>query len=247
MAITNLLGTTWRVPVGWSAVAGYGVFYVDYEARLQIASNYTVQFYNGAQIGIGCTTNNAATQNIADRIYFSTSNSTHSIKPPAGNIRSITFWGGADLTNPDLISWLEEYGELVSIKKFTRIYSGAVAYSNGGKCFRKLQNTEYVEESTDSIIGTWYFNKTISSADFSPPGISFVCGTTTCTDMGKLVKITGETGIFLVYRLSASSVAHAYNFTTNTWENEIYRTVTFSTESASEEFIAWLRANAVKQ
>lgn len=154
MAITNLLGTTWRVPVGWSAVAGYGVFYVDYEARLQIASNYTVQFYNGARIGIGCTTNNAATQDIADRIYFSTSNSTHSIKPPAGNIRSITFWGGADLTNPDLISWLEEYGELVSIKKYTLLCSGNTAYSSNEKRFRKLLMPG-LYDADDNLVASW--------------------------------------------------------------------------------------------
>ncbi len=64
---------------------------------------------------------------------------------------------GTDLTNPNLINWLETHFMLISggeeeqpttpTRKFTRLYLGAVAITSNGRRWRKLQTTEYIEPS----------------------------------------------------------------------------------------------------
>lgn len=152
--ITDLTGTTWYIPSGWSASARYGQFYVE----------GTVNGSNTNFIAIGYNDENSLQDSIS---YLDADVGIPKTITPTNDI-TLTITGGTDATNTTLSSWLQTYGELASeettpTKKFARLYIGETVYSSNGKRFRKLQDTEYVEpsepEDTESIIGTWLLNK----------------------------------------------------------------------------------------
>lgn len=101
--ITDLTGTTWYVPSGWSITNDFGTYNVKgsisfnsstsglvedsfiqlkcYEAFSNLYLNYTISSSRGNSIG-------------SDKAF------------------TISFTGGTDVTNPDLIEWLETYGTM---------------------------------------------------------------------------------------------------------------------------------------
>ena len=101
MATTDLTNTTWAVPAGWSAKHNYGTFSVDY--------NYEYGTSSGSQTTLRIGFDNGSGDNGDNIIGFS----TESIYPATAFTIIIT--GGADATNPYLISWLESNGELQTL------------------------------------------------------------------------------------------------------------------------------------
>ncbi len=108
---TDLTGTTWKIPTGWTAEAGYGVFYVAGTAEFE-DQIFTTGY---SRLYIGYDTENA----VLDGNDYPAEN-TILVRALGYHIRdntkvmAFTFESGADVTNTRLISWLLENGELTS-------------------------------------------------------------------------------------------------------------------------------------
>lgn len=93
---TDLTGTTWNIPAGWSATAGYGIFYVEF--------TYSGETFHTMYIGYngGTSKDNYITiaEGKSNIIYLT----------PSSEL-SFTFNEGGDTS---LIDWLKENGELTS-------------------------------------------------------------------------------------------------------------------------------------
>ena len=150
--ITTLKDTTWVIPKGFIVSAGYGEFNIN-GSYIGDYSGATTKEFTSFRLGYDSYGANAN--------YFRTENAVS----PNSHSYTVTFTGGTDVTNPDLIKWLDEWGELqggeeeeptVPIKKFTRLYIGGTVASSGGKCFKRLTTEQPSEEITDLTGTTWY-------------------------------------------------------------------------------------------
>ena len=104
LKVTDLNDTTWNVPAGWEADAGYGSFSVNYTFE----DDYYTDPSDYTTLSIGYTYNR-------DEELVSTSNSiamTYAVYTDPSQSSKFTFSSGSDSTNPKLIAWLSEYGEL---------------------------------------------------------------------------------------------------------------------------------------
>ena len=101
MAITDLTNTTWEIPAGWTATAGYGQFSVNNNASSTYVNPSGTATYSQFNIGYSKTGSE-----YANTIQVGESGIGNSYPI------SITFTGGTDVTNPNLISWLEANGTL---------------------------------------------------------------------------------------------------------------------------------------
>ena len=104
--ITDLTNTTWVIPVGWSATAGYGRFSINAKVAWD---NYGTYPYNIKSFNIGYYYDLTSKAN-SIAVYYETWDNIFDI-PPNNSITELTIEGGADVTNPSLISWLEANGE----------------------------------------------------------------------------------------------------------------------------------------
>ena len=105
MAITDLTNTTWNIPAGWTASAGYGQFNVTnimYETGGIGKIFYIGYEFNPVEGSI------SGKANIAGNNVYGTVSNTNGF--------SLKITGGADATNTKLISWLQENGTLVTSK-----------------------------------------------------------------------------------------------------------------------------------
>lgn len=115
MTITDLTNTTWVVPAGWSAAAGYGDFNITgkvtgkaYNATAN--TDKELSDYEIDHILIG----KAVDSNMYD--YWSSNCIT--VTPPYSRYYfkstesfTLTITGGNDINNEELIAWLETYSE----------------------------------------------------------------------------------------------------------------------------------------
>ena len=180
--VTNLSDTTWYIPAGWSATAGYGIFRFDYSILETNQEGDLFAIGYGSYIPTPDETgmrpfpgDNFILGDMYSGICFGSSDSF-----------TLKITDGYDVSNSDLISWLSQYGELQEVeeetpttptKKFTRLYIGDVVASSGGKRFRKL--TE--EEPEAPIVGTEGLAYTLSD-----DGTYYICsgiGSATDTDI----------------------------------------------------------------
>ena len=181
MAITDLTNTTWVVPAGWSATAGLvqanitGSVLCEYLAAGEIDLNTEIGNTYTFAIGYG----GRGSTPTADKIYISTSGYgdplTYSL--PSSEEFTITITGGADATNPTLITWLETYSEKpVPTNAVTVEYNGSViAAIEGGKaasisCKDKLMRTDIVvtvPELGGADVPEWDGSYTISGGTIS--------------------------------------------------------------------------------
>lgn len=103
LKVTDLTNTSWSVPVGWEAEAGYGQYAVDFI----IADSYGITSYSSFYIGYKLDRGLGAVVSTSNYIYvgsgYSFDNSV---------AINITFNGGTDIKNPKLIAWLSKYGGL---------------------------------------------------------------------------------------------------------------------------------------
>ena len=102
---TDLNGTTWNIPIGFTATSGYGIFDVNFDGVVQGNE------LDSTQLAIGYDYNFDAGLSPRENIV--------SILPQYGALSNLgsftaTFTGGTDATNTSLISWLKANGELTS-------------------------------------------------------------------------------------------------------------------------------------
>ncbi len=102
LKVTDLTDTTWNVPAGWEAEAGYGAF--------SITGTLNV-YHNSSEfivMGIGY---NSGSDTDAEHIVSVVGGYGAAIYDPTQTL-IFTFTGGTDVTNHKLIAWLSQYGEL---------------------------------------------------------------------------------------------------------------------------------------
>lgn len=97
MAVTNLTDTSWRIKEGFSASAGFGTFTVNHLIN-------TIK-YNFLCVGIRPDYGNSY---IEDIIYSVSSEYSGTIFLQVKANDVVTFTSGKDVTNTNLISWLEK-------------------------------------------------------------------------------------------------------------------------------------------
>lgn len=113
---TDLTGTEWHIPQGWTAEAGYGVFDVSGGLTYLVGdSNNTTHTMTSLYIGFELPMFGdpyASSNTITCRLVGGGSPTILG----EDNIfaLNLTFTGGTDLTNTSLINWLLENGELIS-------------------------------------------------------------------------------------------------------------------------------------
>lgn len=109
---TDLTGTTWNIPSGWSATSGYGKFNIaDGQGDMQVDGE---DFIHGGYIGIGYTLSSSMRYTAKqDCFVFG-----ESLFGWGGGTNAqafvLTIDGGADATNSNLITWLKANGSLTS-------------------------------------------------------------------------------------------------------------------------------------
>lgn len=104
---TDLTGTTWHIPAGWTATAGYGKF-----SDLNYGFAINGEDYGSSGWSYLCI---GYYGNEVDW-YGKTNSIAYSLPSEITDDSSITltFTGGTDATNASLIAWLKENGELTS-------------------------------------------------------------------------------------------------------------------------------------
>lgn len=102
------------------------------------------------------------------------------------------------------------------------------------------------EIATESIIGTWVFNEEfpvaidkVSYADRFTYAVNFVSNGVSYTS----IMIYYDDDVWFGYGMRYDN----YPVFEDGWWGDEYRTITITSESTDSKFIAWLKANAVKQ
>ena len=104
--ITDLTNTTWSIQAGWEAEAGYGKFNID----VSVTNDSYLGTVSLSSFYIGY---NSLTNQYNDSIYlgYDPGYDADLIMYPNYSAFSVTFTGGTDATNPELIAWVSKYGE----------------------------------------------------------------------------------------------------------------------------------------
>ena len=124
MAITDLTGTTWYVPSGWTATAGYGKFNVNCSNDYGEGNGFYIGYYDAQGMGnVVATADKVGIYQGGIPIYATSSTVSFTL--------AIT--DGTDTTNTSLIEWLEANGELQADDNLTEFVihnpDGTEAYS----------------------------------------------------------------------------------------------------------------------
>lgn len=143
--ITDLTNTTWNIPAGWTAAAGYEEFIFlnpDFVEPVKITINGTTTNYTGISIGYTHGEEGRRTT-LANSIAFINGNSfaISSITNSVGF--TITFEENeyADYTETSLISWLQENGTIVNLINFS---INTVSYqAEDGMTWEEWVNSSY--------------------------------------------------------------------------------------------------------
>lgn len=252
--VTDLTGKTYYVPSGWEVTKEYGKFDVIADVtsgsttktlealNLGYATSYAPELYGqklvahanalvfGKPVGQGV---------LVDYItkYSSLSGFT------------VTFTGGTDVTNVDLINWLDTWGELQvpeyqtktdeNLETKSKEIVGAINELN-----EKINATG--GGSNDSIVGTWVFNEELTFPTLANPDENndyYVDFESNNIRFNRFV--LGET--YMSYYDDVYGRDHDEVYNDGYWLLEELKTITIIKEPTDEEFITWLRANAVKQ
>ena len=139
-------------------------------------------------------------------------------------------------------SWFAENTKPVG-KKFTRLYSGDVVASSGGKCFKRLDAE--VAPSEPTVSGVWVFGDDISVGDYKEgevASVNFISGGVLYSS----ITIWKYPDSFAYMWYDDTMV---FRHTDNVWKLENGQTVDFGTtpQTVATTFYDWLTANATKQ
>ena len=243
--ITNLSGTTWFFPSGWSANAGYGIYTFDGSISY---NNYTggMDYHDIDTFQIGY---NGPESLIDDSVMFQLITGTK-YRLPSTSAFTLTFNSGSSLNDPDLISWVKTYGEL---------------QTNG---------SDSGTEDNTSYVGTWLLNPTVSYDGTSTIQFDDVVGkfygkknssssSLVEYDIAR-IELSPTGTIFNVKNMYNLSSGYCYtSFGFNTWKSVYYsstssstsyttssdliRTLVITEEPNNETFKNWLSTNATLQ
>ena len=223
MAITDLTNTTWEVPSGWSASAGYGQFSIN--GRTIGGTDFT--HFN---IGYRFDTETYALTALANTIAILYNGAIISNFVSASQATlTFTITGGTDVTNPDLISWLEANGTLQGGSEPVTIKAGTYTWN------------ETIPQSG------WCSGTTVKSVMFNfKVGIGYNKYGFHYTNIDEETYTTSWTlsdTDWLVNRLMG------YTFSSNYWSNGGVRTFTVETDQEvtgddPQGFMDYLTANS---
>lgn len=137
--IESLEGSTWYVPSGWKCEAGYGRFAINCyntvlsDVTASIALGYNFFAEPGTEDGF---------IPYKDSICFDAAGYYGPF--------NITIIGGTDVTNPKLIAWLSEYGELQASFNVTEFDLSTVGLSAGTHTITARSKASGYNTSTES-------------------------------------------------------------------------------------------------
>jgi hypothetical protein len=146
LKVTDLTNTTWYIPAGWEAEAGYGIFTIR-GSGLRIDENlmHPITTFNVIAIGY------SQDSNFSNTITFAPHALLEDGSYYANNYGfELYFTSGTDTTNPKLIAWLSQYGELQEEDKPTSDTKPVYLRKNGAWVKQdayERQNGEWVQIS----------------------------------------------------------------------------------------------------
>lgn len=162
--LTDLRGTTWEVLKYWKATAGYGTYSINGAVTYQgNVANYP---FEKLKIG-GKYYDSGASGTQADIIGVADERKNH-IEIATSKSFTITFVGGADVTNADLIAWLKQYGTQIDVPLISFTIDGTTYQAESGWgwgvwCNSKYNTDGYVRSGLNIMKGSAYL-KTSSGA-----------------------------------------------------------------------------------
>ncbi len=182
--ITDLTGTTWHIPSGWTATAGYGDFYLEgsvtdgtntYDNIYKWYIGYTFDAEAYSFIGKANTT-------VFEGAIFPKFTSTDSF--------TLTITGGTDATNTSLISWLQAnavqiQSAQVTVTNNSTSYDAEISWNgatenvvvskNSTVTFTVPQGTNITILSTSGLMPAWNTTSVVGDCvDNSTTGGDFI-------------------------------------------------------------------------
>ena len=158
---TDLTGTTWYVPSGWLATAGYGKFNVNCNTADSSGEEFYIGYYDAEGMGVAEPTANRVGIFISGFPVYTPSNTKDF---------TITFTGGTDATNASLIAWLKQYGQLTSHQMPTPTL---ITFTIDGKTYQAEEGMTW---------GAW------CESGYNTDGYYATAGETILTASGDIVK-----------------------------------------------------------
>lgn len=149
MAITDLTGTTWYVPAGWTATAGYGTFGVtvivnDIEG---MCNSFAVGYY-------GMDYDTGGYVSSANGVSFWNAHNSSMTALKNSTALTIIITDGDDTTNPDLIAWLQANGTQLKVTDLT------------GTTWKLNDNVSFFGVTTFNIAGHANFKDSVFNGMF---------------------------------------------------------------------------------
>lgn len=250
-SITDLTGTTWHIPSGWTATAGYGKFNVNCSNDYGEGNGFYIGYYDAQGMGDVVAT--------ADKVGIYQSGIP--IYTPSSTV-SFTFaiTDGTDTTNTSLIEWLETNGELqeepTTTDTVTITYGDrTITLTAGQKCtFKggKVMQADIVatvsasEETEDELQGTWVFNDSVTVDVVQMVSYSFEFTSKNTAFIKLSTQIDGR---IFYFTTDSSSITVMNDY--GVWNDNDYKTINITSKLSEVEngdtLLTWLKANATKQ
>lgn len=260
MSVTNLTNTHCYIWVDFQTTRG--AFDIEGVFKIYSHTNKFIRICLGYDVMMGALVNSS------NKIVFVLEDGTYSGGYDNSTNIELDIYGGEDVENTNLIEWIETYGLILKqepeepeepttpTKKFTRLFLGAIAHTSNGKRFRKLQDTEYIEQ-TYTLSGKWVFNDTITQYMFDGYGRTwgntqgFVSNGDTYTRIVTHPRgyISGDIDYDQIsYQKDNYGNGEVFvQKSTTGWVNDNYKTIEFNgTWVVDKEFYDWFTANTTE-
>lgn len=130
--ITDLTGTTWHIPAGWTAEAGYGVFNIKAIHQDEMMSDFQIGYSSDPDGAFGDM------KAEKDSIVYAWAGSNYGAFDPSDEF-TLSITGGTDVTNEKLIAWLKANGKRV----ITFTIEGTTYYAEDGMTWGEWVESEY--------------------------------------------------------------------------------------------------------
>lgn len=142
-SITDLTDTTWEIQSGWSVMAGYGSFSIDYTLVTD-----TDEYSYCRCLTLGYNLNSNSSANTITDIDLDGLPSMYDFTVTPTTSFTITITGGADSDDPDLISWVTENGKQIlpnHVEPITNVFTDI---------------TTWITSALGSVTGVFYGSTT---------------------------------------------------------------------------------------
>lgn len=262
--VTDLTDSTWYIPSGWIASAGYGDFAVNFDVTI----NGTTTRTNCNRLAIGfeetvvtpptpLDDGTMPTASLEDEVILTTKANSIVVK---GTIKSaivtnsdemlITFTGGADIANTDLINWLYTYGELQTQEPEIDLS----AYQTKTDENLNTESKEIVSAINElntflkgDLVGTWVFKDSVSKPEYEgEEHLTYLQFTNEGFEFTRFTFYQEDDFWCLSYSDDKYGMDIDEVLVNGEWSNGISKTITITEETTDTTFISWLKANATK-